>query len=214
VGCAQWKHSRGRTICWSTVHCGEAGLRSDYLDCDPDAPGSTRVEVPVLRYALGTASVPIAPVQVQKTKRTMDAALLKPATDLDLVEVAPGRFELPTSGLGNRCSILLSYGAKRFNYSNLPKRLVKPFTGVSQETNRHFIERLCGPSFEASCLFVEIWRGTQHNGLLVGHHAKFSEIIDTMFACWIWRTTSGAVIRSKRQLCTLAKCVPCCTLKV
>ncbi len=29
-----------------------------------------------------------------------------------LVEmVAPGRFELPTSGLGNRCSIQLSYGA-------------------------------------------------------------------------------------------------------
>jgi hypothetical protein len=25
--------------------------------------------------------------------------------------VAPGRFELPTSGLGNRCSIHLSYGA-------------------------------------------------------------------------------------------------------
>lgn len=27
--------------------------------------------------------------------------------------VAPGRFELPTSGLGNRCSIQLSYGATR-----------------------------------------------------------------------------------------------------
>ena len=33
--------------------------------------------------------------------------------DLDKREemVAPGRFELPTSGLGNRCSIHLSYGA-------------------------------------------------------------------------------------------------------
>ena len=30
--------------------------------------------------------------------------------------VAPGRFELPTSGLGNRCSIHLSYGAP---FSNL-----------------------------------------------------------------------------------------------
>ena len=29
--------------------------------------------------------------------------------------VAPGRFELPTSGLGNRCSIQLSYGAMRRN---------------------------------------------------------------------------------------------------
>ena len=28
--------------------------------------------------------------------------------------VAPGRFELPTSGLGNRCSIQLSYGATLF----------------------------------------------------------------------------------------------------
>ena len=27
--------------------------------------------------------------------------------------VAPGRVELPTSGLGNRCSIHLSYGAAR-----------------------------------------------------------------------------------------------------
>ena len=27
--------------------------------------------------------------------------------------VSPGRFELPTSGLGNRCSIHLSYGAVR-----------------------------------------------------------------------------------------------------
>jgi hypothetical protein len=27
--------------------------------------------------------------------------------------VAPGRVELPTNGLGNRCSIHLSYGADR-----------------------------------------------------------------------------------------------------
>jgi hypothetical protein len=31
--------------------------------------------------------------------------------------VAPGRFELPTSGLGNRCSIHLSYGATGANSS-------------------------------------------------------------------------------------------------
>ena len=36
---------------------------------------------------------------------------LKPNTDVDLNEVAPGGIEPPTSGLGNRCSILLSYGA-------------------------------------------------------------------------------------------------------
>jgi hypothetical protein len=36
--------------------------------------------------------------------------------------VAPGRFELPTSGLGNRCSIHLSYGAvasKYFRFNTL-----------------------------------------------------------------------------------------------
>ena len=36
---------------------------------------------------------------------------LKSRADAELKEVAPGRFELPTSGLGNRCSIRLSYGA-------------------------------------------------------------------------------------------------------
>jgi hypothetical protein len=33
------------------------------------------------------------------------------------IMVAPGRFELPTSGLGNRCSIQLSYGAVASKYS-------------------------------------------------------------------------------------------------
>jgi hypothetical protein len=32
---------------------------------------------------------------------------------------APGRVELPTNGLGNRCSIHLSYGAKRDTQHNL-----------------------------------------------------------------------------------------------
>jgi hypothetical protein len=41
------------------------------------------------------------------------------ATDVPLV--APGRVELPTFGLGNRCSIHLSYGAgaKSFHYLTL-----------------------------------------------------------------------------------------------
>ena len=30
--------------------------------------------------------------------------------------VAPGRVELPTFGLGNRCSIHLSYGADKHDY--------------------------------------------------------------------------------------------------
>jgi hypothetical protein len=32
---------------------------------------------------------------------------------------APGRVELPTNGLGNRCSIHLSYGAKGLGISDL-----------------------------------------------------------------------------------------------
>ena len=45
---------------------------------------------------------------------TAAGAVIEEASDdftprLDMV--TPGRFELPTSGLGNRCSIQLSYGA-------------------------------------------------------------------------------------------------------
>jgi hypothetical protein len=36
---------------------------------------------------------------------------LKDKTDKGWSSIAPGRIELPTSGLGNRCSIRLSYGA-------------------------------------------------------------------------------------------------------
>ena len=32
---------------------------------------------------------------------------------------APGRFELPTRGLGNRCSIHLSYGAAAIPFSHV-----------------------------------------------------------------------------------------------
>ena len=46
--------------------------------------------------------------------------------------VAPGRVELPTFGLGNRCSIHLSYGARTnlphylmCNSRNKPQRVVK-----------------------------------------------------------------------------------------
>jgi hypothetical protein len=47
--------------------------------------------------------------------------------------VAPGRVELPTFGLGNRCSIHLSYGAKFSNlassttvYNSDVRRLERP----------------------------------------------------------------------------------------
>ena len=43
--------------------------------------------------------------------------------------VAPGRFELPTSGLGNRCSIQLSYGAVASKYSRF--NTLQPFVEVS-----------------------------------------------------------------------------------
>ena len=38
--------------------------------------------------------------------------------------VAPGRFELPTSGLGNRCSIHLSYGATFLKAFKINRSLV------------------------------------------------------------------------------------------
>jgi hypothetical protein len=53
--------------------------------------------------------------QVLWQPRTYEAAKL-------VSRVAPGRFELPTSGLGNRCSIHLSYGATGFNTNNLQLR--------------------------------------------------------------------------------------------
>src|SRR5437667_8671221 len=46
--------------------------------------------------------------QTETLKRWVRFKLLK------IVE-APGRFELPTRGLGNRCSVHLSYGAISFN---------------------------------------------------------------------------------------------------
>jgi hypothetical protein len=53
--------------------------------------------------------------------------------------VAPGRVELPTFGLGNRCSIHLSYGAKTtvtpLSHVNLPRR-------VSRE-RRDLVSRRC-----------------------------------------------------------------------
>ncbi len=53
--------------------------------------------------------------------------------------VAPGRFELPTSGLGNRCSIHLSYGAKSQTLMILKvlAALFKSFSNLFSTTENH-----------------------------------------------------------------------------
>jgi hypothetical protein len=42
--------------------------------------------------------------------------------------VTPGRFELPTCGLGNRCSIHLSYGATTYILAQRFQETVGPFS--------------------------------------------------------------------------------------
>jgi hypothetical protein len=59
--------------------------------------------------------------------------------------VAPGRFELPTSGLGNRCSIQLSYGAMSGKYSlfNTLKRFVQLAYYAEKAAPEHEFRTCC-----------------------------------------------------------------------
>jgi hypothetical protein len=62
--------------------------------------------------------VPIAPFLGKRARFT---SRQKYKTDKGWSSIAPGRVELPTSGLGNRCSIRLSYGAAAFDFNKLQK---------------------------------------------------------------------------------------------
>ena len=47
----------------------------------------------------------------EKRQHAIENDLHKPTLDLSLSDIAPEGIEPPTFGLGNRCSVLLSYGA-------------------------------------------------------------------------------------------------------
>src|SRR6266566_6013872 len=66
----------------------------------------------------------------QNSEIAVDNNLRKSKVGTDLMGIAPGGIEPPTSGLGNRCSILLSYGAI-FYFQQLSR-----FVSVRRAQNR------------------------------------------------------------------------------
>ncbi len=63
--------------------------------------------------------------------------------------VAPGRFELPTSGLGNRCSIHLSYGATLHNV-----RIINGLAGICHLSRGVVETRLRRIGFYTAALLI------------------------------------------------------------
>ena len=60
---------------------------------------------------------PTGGAKIQKSPSQLNTNCIGVSAEVTEIMVAPGRFELPTSGLGNRCSIQLSYGAVASKYS-------------------------------------------------------------------------------------------------
>ena len=82
-------------------------MRDTAIVTEPDKPPAVTIT--------GLAILPPARADSLTAERSTHVALntlpKRPIPAKAQRTIAPGRFELPTSGLGNRCSILLSYGA-------------------------------------------------------------------------------------------------------
>lgn len=78
---------------------------------------------------------------------------------------APGRVELPTNGLGNRCSIHLSYGAL---FSNL--LLLLQFTAVAPDDSKRFHSTFIAPELQTPHGVLRVFIYRHH--IVVGGRSK------------------------------------------